>query len=139
MPHISSYALHAKAVGHLLDKLGRAIEHLKNRAEINLFFNDLLTPTERMMLAKRLAIILMLEKGFTFAQICSTLKVSESTISAMRERMDRGGTGFHLIIMKFEKDENATKFFENIKKVFEVLTPPPKIGKGRWRGVLYMK
>jgi TrpR-related protein YerC/YecD len=131
MSHISLYALHAKASRQLLDKLERAIGHLKNRAEINLFFNDLLTPTERIMLSKRLAIILMIEKRFTFSQIGSTLKVSESTISAMRERMDRGGAGFHLIIRKLEKDEQVKKFFENIERIFKALTPQPKVGKGQ--------
>ncbi len=138
MPHVSINKLHKKALEQLLDKLGYAIANLRGRAEIDLFFNDLLTPNERIMLAKRLAIVLMLEKRFTFAQISSVLKVSEATISMMRERIDNGGNGFRLVVKKFEADARINKFFEKIEELFENVSLPPRVGKGRWKGVLYM-
>ena len=42
MPHVSINKLHKKALEQLLDKLGYAIANLRGRAEIDLFFNDLL-------------------------------------------------------------------------------------------------
>jgi TrpR-related protein YerC/YecD len=138
MPHVSPNKLHSKGLEQLLDKLGHAIAQLRGRAEVDLFFNDLLTLTERIMLAKRLAIVFMLEKGFTFAQISSVLKVSEATISMMRERIDRGGKGFRLVVKKLEADVRINKFFEKIEELFKNMSVPPKVGKGRWKGVLYM-
>lgn len=139
MPHISVRKLHNNALDQLFDKLTQAITHLNGRAEVDLFFNDLLTRTERIMLAKRLAIVLMLDKEYTFAQISSVLKVSEATVSVMRERADHGGRGFQLIMRRFEKDKNINEFFEKIEKLFNALALPPKVGKGRWKNVLRVK
>lgn len=138
MPHVSRRKLHTSALDQLFDKLGQAVTKLKNRAEIDLFFNDLLTHTEKIMLAKRLAIVVLLEKGFTFAQISSVLKVSEGTIFLMRERLNRGGNGFRLIIQRLEKDRKIKEFFEKIEDLFKNLSLPSKVGRGRWKGVLYM-
>jgi uncharacterized protein YerC len=51
---------------------------------------ELFTPTERIMLAKRLAIICMLGEGYTFDDIQETLRVSPSTIGRIWEAMQKG-------------------------------------------------
>jgi len=59
----------------LISELGK-----KNGAQSALM-RELLTNTEKIMLAKRLALIVMLGKGHSFEQISETLKISPSTIA----------------------------------------------------------
>ncbi|OGG53546.1 hypothetical protein A3H16_02140 [Candidatus Kaiserbacteria bacterium RIFCSPLOWO2_12_FULL_53_8] len=50
----------------------------------------LLTPTERIMLAKRLAIITMLDRDHSYYRIAQTLNVSVSTIRRLHRRLLAG-------------------------------------------------
>ncbi|MDO8552749.1 MAG: Trp family transcriptional regulator [bacterium] len=51
---------------------------------------SILTPTERIMLAKRLAIITMLERDQSYYQIETTLHVSGSTVKRLHKRLIAG-------------------------------------------------
>ena len=52
--------------------------------------HSILTPTERIMLAKRLAIITMLERDQSYYRIEQTLNVSISTIKRLHKRLLAG-------------------------------------------------
>lgn len=51
---------------------------------------ELFTPTERLMFAKRIAIVLLLEKGYTSYGIAQLLNVSDSTVSRLDVQRERG-------------------------------------------------
>jgi uncharacterized protein YerC len=55
-----------------------------------LIIECLLTPTETLMLAKRLAILVMLERGESTYRISRALKVSVSSVSRFRRMVDLG-------------------------------------------------
>lgn len=46
-----------------------AISKLTSKEEVTLFLNDLLSPTEKIVLAKRLAIAVLLSKGYGYESI----------------------------------------------------------------------
>lgn len=68
---------------------------------------ELLTGTERLMLAKRLTIICLLGEGVSFEQISKQLKVSPSTPPRLWEAMQRGK--FKTTIQSIHKDKLSTK------------------------------
>ncbi|MEK7612563.1 MAG: Trp family transcriptional regulator [Patescibacteria group bacterium] len=51
---------------------------------------ELITPTERIMLAKRLAIICMLGEGYSFEDIQEILRVSPSTVGRVWQAIQKG-------------------------------------------------
>lgn len=61
---------------------------------------DLLTPTERIMLAKRLAIAAFLIEGLPYHAISEMLKVSTSTIGRVNLWLKTAGDGYRLVIEK---------------------------------------
>ncbi|MCL4364263.1 Trp family transcriptional regulator [Patescibacteria group bacterium] len=67
---------------------------------------DLLSPAERIMLAKRVAIIYLLMKKIEYYSICDRLKVSSSTVSK-----------FALIM---EKSDGIVPTFRNIVKIEKI-------------------
>ena len=135
MPHVSKNKLNPDALYKISEKLFRAVGHLKNEKEVAQFFSDLLTKTERIMLAKRLAIVIMLEAGYPFRVISRALKVSEATISTMKDRFDRGGDGYKLALSRLEKEKFWKDFFRLIEKIVAPDFLPPIVGKGRWRNI----
>jgi len=81
MPHVSQKRVKKDVFKRMSNEFINSVAFLKTRPEIKGFLNELLTPTERIMLAKRLVIILMLQKGYPFNIIERTLKLSPSTVA----------------------------------------------------------
>ena len=80
MPHVSRKKLKKKVFIKIGEQLSDTIAKANSAQELKWIFKELVTPTERIMLAKRLAIILMLERGYSFDIIQKTLKVTPQTI-----------------------------------------------------------
>lgn len=133
MPHVSKNKLDGDALQDLTRRLVSVLAELTERGAMDDFLNDLLTRTEKIMLAKRLAIAIMLAEEYPFRIISLALKVSEATICAMRERMDKGGKGFALVARRLEREQKIEKILETINKLVRVFAMPPIAGKGRWR------
>ncbi len=94
------------------------------KRETSFLVNDLLTPTERIMLAKRLAIILMLENGYSFSAIERTLKVTRQTIVRFW-KMAKLGKFSYLKQSKIKK----VSFWKDFEKILQAGLPPR--GRGR--------
>ena len=71
--------------------------------EVALLLNDLLTPSEKIMLSKRLAIAYFLTEGKTYLEISKKLKVSFATINLVKSAKLRGGSGFQIFIKALGK------------------------------------
>ena len=81
------------------------------------FLTSLLSHTEQVMLAKRLAIAVLLTKGYTYEQIDETLKVSKSTVGTVHKQLLIGAVGYQKAVERVLKDEKHEKLwskFENL-------------------------
>lgn len=134
MPHLSRYKLSPKQVDQLAQKIVNAALSSRSRHELTLFFDDLLTQTEKAMLGKRFLIAIFLERRYSHAAICNILKVSEATIGTVSERMQKSGEGFRLAIEKLGRQEKVDAMLHSIEKMFKSVPRlfPPATGSGRW-------
>lgn len=80
-------------MSRFLDNLWLSIATLKNKEEIRFFFQELLTPTEAQMLAKRLVIAVLLEEGRSYQCIKDTLHVQNSTIAKISNILNTSPNG----------------------------------------------
>lgn len=117
MPQVSRHQLKPHVKQEIVSSLWWVFADLKTEKEIGLLVEDLLTQTEKTMLAKRLAIALMLTKGYSYEIIMITLKVSSSTVAHIRNGLDRGGSGYKLAIKKLMTHEKVEKFLKEIAKM----------------------
>ena len=103
----------------------------KEKAQLLIDF--LLTETEKIMLAKRLAIALLLESGFGYEQIKTALKVSQGTIATVKIRLS--------VFPEYRKLIDDILIKEELKKEFwqpaEILGKTFSLGKGGkfWREI----
>ncbi|TSC86419.1 MAG: hypothetical protein G01um10148_405 [Parcubacteria group bacterium Gr01-1014_8] len=88
MTHVSKYTMNRKIENRINNNLMNAFFTSADRGKPLL--QSLLTSTEKVMLAKRFAIIVMLEKDFSYYRIEKTLKVSTSTIKRLHRRLLAG-------------------------------------------------
>lgn len=133
MPHISSRKVKKETLNKLYKEFGKAFEKSAHKLQASLFLNDLLTKTEKIMLAKRFAVIYLLSQEVPVSYIAESLNMSYSTIFKMSLKYDIGRYSSMLKSIDQEK-ENLWKILEKILRA----GLPPRAGRGRWK-FLYEK
>lgn len=103
------------------------IAKITKHKEIDLFFTDLFTRTERVNFVKRLAIAILLYKGYQWETVIDLLKVSDGTIAKVAAKIE--SPGFKIFFKKLEQDTNWKKFWEDIAKTYLLLTHPDKYAR----------
>lgn len=88
MPHISKNPVSEKVLRTIDAKFISLLSaHTSKRNKI---LGQLLTETERVMLAKRLSIIFLITRGLSTHKISSLLKVSPSTVARFERKVSAG-------------------------------------------------
>jgi len=82
---------------------------------------DLFTPTEKIMFAKRVAIAYMLQEGYDYRFISQTLKVSTTTIGLLSSWLKIKGEGIRKIIEEIKRDSEMNALFSEFKDILQEL------------------
>ena len=105
MTKISRKPVDPELMSSYVNNLWSVFAMIKGKDDIKLLFKDLFTHTEYKMFAKRLEIARRLLEGETYESIMDHLKVTERTISAVSNILERAGQGFRLASQKIEQIE----------------------------------
>lgn len=128
MSQVSKYPISEKVYLRCWEIFVKSLAKFKSNSDTELLINDLFTPTERIMLAKRLAIASLLMKGFQCREIKSVLKVSATTIAMINKNLFFGNGGMKKIIENILKDE---KLGEQLNQIAQsLLSLPANASKG---------
>ncbi len=112
MPHISAKKIKA----NVLEDLEKNIDifltdtSIKQRHGV---FKEIITETERIMLAKRIAMVFLLEKGFSTYETSKRLSISPSTAERFQLTISRG---------KYKQTLSMLKKFKNTNRFLRILT-----------------
>src|SRR3989338_9202910 len=128
MPHVSSKKLKREHLQKLYNEFNGALEKSAKKSWIKFFLNDFLTQTEKIMLAKRFAVIYLLSKDVPTSYISESLCMSPTTIFRMSLKYEIGRYSFLLKTIESE-NKNIWKIFEKILRA----GMPPRAGRGRWK------
>ena len=90
MPHVSKQKLDKAVSRRLWSQLLKTFRDAGKKDTTNGVITNLFTYTEKIMFAKRLAIVLLLEKGLPQHVISDELKVSTSTVTRISLGIDKG-------------------------------------------------
>lgn len=124
MAQVSKRYLQKKVEDRILDLFWTSLSSLSTKEQIALFLDDLLSPTEKLMLAKRLAIAFMLLKGYDYPSINNRLKVSDPTIWNVKTNLAYRGKGYKIAIGSIMNKEKWEKFWQDLDHFFEQILPP---------------
>ena len=69
MSQVSKYPVRKDVYEEIFETLLETIAGLTTKKDVSAFFNEFLTPTERIMFAKRLAVGLLIAKGYDYKDI----------------------------------------------------------------------
>lgn len=112
----------------------KTISKMETKRKIKFFLEELLTKEEKVMLSKRLALIFMLERGYSFNYIKNTLKMSGSTLGRIRRDIKKGR--YKSLVNQIKKEKKKDEFWSDLERLLRVGMPPMS-GLGRWREPTY--
>lgn len=112
---VSKSELNKSLKKEIINTFFQTIDDLKNKTEVELFFNDFFNEIELETYTKRLAIIYWLSKKRSYQNIKTNLKVSSATVATVEKLMSK--KGIKLAIKKMAAEEWSNVWSERIKKL----------------------
>lgn len=128
MPHVSSKKLKREHLQKLYNEFSIALEKSAKKSWLKFFLDDFLTHTEKIMLAKRFAVIFLLSNRVPVSYIAESLHMSETTIFRMYNKYD---IGKYSSLLKTISKENK-EIWGILEKILRAGLPP-RAGRGRWK------
>ncbi len=119
MPQISRNPVHKDVFYNIRDDFLWIIGDLHSTEDVKTFFYDFFTKTERIMLAKRLAVAAMVHEGYNYRDIRDVLHVSTSTIQRVADVLDGGGLGIIRAIDRLTKEERLKAFWDKVNRAID--------------------
>ncbi len=102
---------------------------IRDRNTAQSFFDEILSPTEKIMLAKRITCLYLLNKNVSIHQCSDILKLSTSTVGKYSIFLSKSPK-IKEILQKILKEENFMRLIDTI--INEFLFPPGRVGSD-WR------
>jgi uncharacterized protein YerC len=95
-----------------------SIKKVQSSGEVVSFLTDLLTPTEQVMLSKRVAIaFLLLKEDYNYREISRTIKVSMGTIAKVHAVLALQGRGYRNILDKIIRKQKVNKIISELSNL----------------------
>lgn len=132
MARISKYKLQSRVLDKLFILFFEIVGNKHNKEEFQKTLVDLLSPVERIMIAKRIAIVYLLLKKIDYLTICDVLKVSPGTIAKFSLLMEKSEG----VVPTFKNVLRNEKIGEFLDDLFNNLFPPGRYGanwKAAWQ------
>ncbi|MEK7114146.1 MAG: Trp family transcriptional regulator [Patescibacteria group bacterium] len=133
MTHVSRKRLKKEVATELADQFLTFLSLARTKTEARILANELFSQTERVMLAKRLAIVVLLVRGYSFTQIEEALGVTRQTVIRVWKDMKTGK--YDKIVRyarEYTKHFKKEGFMETLIRIIHV-GMPPRAGRGRWK------
>ena len=131
MTRISKKKLKSSVSEAIGAQLLGSIIHARTKRDAHALLTELLTSSERIMLAKRFAIIAMLARGYSFTQIEKLLETSSDTVVRISRDVR---IGKYPALVQYAKNNpkkiEGESFLSLLEKLLAAGMPPR--GKGRW-------
>ena len=117
MPHVSKKRLDKRQEKELIRNFELVLTKISNDSQMHDFLGSLLTPTEKVMLAKRLAIVVLLKEEIPQASVVSALNVTQATVSRMQLFLESRGGGYEIALNKLAKEKAFVEFKKLLLKI----------------------
>ena len=119
MTQVSRFLLQPEVWEKIFDLFTDTFLKIKDKNKLNSFFDNFFSPTEKVMLAKRLAIAVLLAKGNDYQSIKNTLRVTSGTISKVNLLMKGKNNGLNIAVEEVLRKDAGKVFWEEISDLLD--------------------
>lgn len=121
MAKFDPYSFSSKERDKILDEFYSIVTSLKNKEQTINFFKDLLTPSEAIMLTRRIQIAKLLLQGHDYREIAAKLKTGIDTVAKVQRWLKNGFGGYIKALERIvDEEEYRIRRKENIEASKEV-------------------
>lgn len=133
MAQLSRFPVSSEVEKRMFEIFISTISDLQNTSDIDSFLSEFLSPVEKIMLAKRITIAVLLAKGYDYKSINKILRVTSTTISSISIALKYSKKGYKPVVERILNSEKIEEFWQKVDDVIHDVIPP---GRGNWS---YMK
>jgi len=133
MGRISKKKLNSEVEEKIFETFWETIASLKNSSDVEQFIKSLLSYTEQLTLAKRLAIALLVQRGYNYEYISGTLNVSTSTILAVDRQIKLNAQGYKIASKKAGSKRLRDKTADALASFLLSISKPARYGSAKYR------
>lgn len=120
MTQVSRFKLRPDVWERIFSLFTESLIGIKDKKRFNSFLEDFLSPTERIMLAKRFAIAVLLAKGNEYQDIKNLLRVTPTTISKMSLQLKYKGAGLKPIVENALNRDATKLIWQEIQSLLDM-------------------
>lgn len=128
MAQVSRRIINKDLADRIFELFIKTVADFKRPSDVLNFIEDLLSPTEKVMLTKRLAIAILLSKGYTYEEIDQILKVSRPTIMTVSYFLKSGKGGYQKVVNEIINSQKREELADKIEELLMKLSPPKMVG-----------
>jgi uncharacterized protein YerC len=140
MPKVSRIPLDKDIENEMLSQFWVSLSKINDPVLASHFFSDLLTENERIMLAKRFTIAVLLARGKSASDIKSILHVTYSTIGSVSSWLKNAKPKTQKLMEQISKEKDWETLSDKIEELLDKLPPLShgdwsKSGKEKWQRI----
>lgn len=135
MSQVSRHPLSKASYERIFEILFEAVLKIQNKNEAEDFLSDFLTPTEKIVLAKRISVAVLLAKDYDYRTIRSILHVSPPTIASVNTAMKYNQKGYRQVVDRLLKEEKLNNFLLSVAETVAKIGSVGGKGSADWRKV----
>lgn len=109
MAQVSKRLLKNEVYNEIFQTLLTTVAKLNTKSRVSDFFDDFLSPTEKVMFSKRLAIGILIAEKRNYSEIKEILKVSGATVARLA-LLYRYGRGYRDVVDNIRKNKEVREF-----------------------------
>lgn len=121
MAKVRVYSVDKKERNRIIRELFTILADLKNKEEVFGFLLGLFSPSESLMVGRRIQVAKLLLQDYGYDHIEKKLKVSHQTINKIEHWLGENEERGRLILKNMEKEEKQKQRNENFKGEFSLL------------------
>lgn len=133
MTQVSKHKLNNKIYVKIFKLFPQLLGLLSKRGQQQILIDSLLSNSEQIMLAKRIAIAYMLVNGYTYDAISSKLKVSYGTLAKISDSLKKADISFTKALSEISKEDAFRDFLSSIGYKVALGLPPKGANWSSWR------
>ena len=125
MSRVSKIHLDKDLESELYSQFWYSLGKINEKAKASDFFSDLLSDSEKLMLAKRFAVAVLLSRGRNTTEIHDAIHVSYTTISSVASWSKNAKSHTAKLFVQISKEKNWDAFFDKIDELLDKIHPMP--------------
>lgn len=126
MSRVSKIKLDKELESELYSQFWYSLGKINNQLKSSDFFSDLLSESEKLMLAKRFAVAILLSRGKNTTEIHDSLHVSYTTISTVSSWTKNAKSQTVKLLRQISNEKGWEVLFDRVDEILDKI--PPKRG-----------